>query len=46
MKKKCTTVTCPECGHSFEACFIDYGEEKLDWFADCPECKARFPVSR
>jgi len=46
MKKKCITVTCPKCKHSFDACFIDCGGEKLDWFAKCPECKAGFTVSR
>lgn len=46
MKNKCTTVTCPKCGHSFEACFIDYGSDELDWFAKCPKCEARFPVVR
>jgi len=49
MAKKCTTVTCPECGHSFDVCFIDYGDKRLDRFAQCaqcPKCDARFPVVR
>ncbi len=46
MGKKCMTIICPKCEHTFDACFIDYGGKKLDWFAQCPKCDARFPVHK